>query len=211
LEITGRLEEAIAEYREAIRLNKADERAQMQLRQAEWLSGLDKRMPAILAGKIHPKDAAECLAVARLCHPPYRNHYATAARFFSEAFAAQPELADDLTIPYRYNAACTAALAGVGQGEDAVSLDTKERARLRRQALDWLRADLEAKRALLEKNANKSDPTLLREMRHWLADPDFAGVRGAEALAKLPDAERQAWQKLWDDVVDLLKRAQGKT
>ena len=48
------------------------------------------------------------------------------------------------------------------------------------------------------------------KLRHWLADPDFAGVRGQEALAKLPEAERQPWQKLWDDVGDLLKRAQGK-
>jgi hypothetical protein len=37
-----------------------------------------------------------------------------------------------------------------------------------------------------------------------------AGVRGAESLARLPEAERQAWQKLWDDVAALLARAQTK-
>jgi hypothetical protein len=35
-------------------------------------------------------------------------------------------------------------------------------------------------------------------------------VRGAEALARLPGAERQPWQQLWDDVADTLKRAQQK-
>jgi hypothetical protein len=48
-------------------------------------------------------------------------------------------------------------------------------------------------------------------MRHWLADPDFAGVREPEAIAKLPEAEQQDWQKLWNDVADTLKRAQEKT
>jgi hypothetical protein len=40
-------------------------------------------------------------------------------------------------------------------------------------------------------------------------DPDFAGVRG-DALAELPEAERQEWQKPWDDVGALRKRAAEK-
>jgi len=39
-------------------------------------------------------------------------------------------------------AARAAALAAARKGEDAAKLDTKEQARLRQQALDWLRADL---------------------------------------------------------------------
>ena len=35
-------------------------------------------------------------------------------------------------------------------------------------------------------------------------------ARGTEALAKLAEAERQLWEKLWKDVDDLLKRAQEK-
>ena len=42
-----------------------------------------------------------------------------AARFYEEAFAAQPKLADDLGAAHRYNAACAAALAGCGQSKDA--------------------------------------------------------------------------------------------
>jgi hypothetical protein len=44
-------------------------------------------------------------------------------------------------------------------------------------------------------------------MRHWLTDRDFAGVRGAESLARLPEAERQAWHQLWADVADTRARA----
>jgi hypothetical protein len=44
-------------------------------------------------------------------------------------------------------------------------------------------------------------------MQHWLADPDFAGVRGAAALGKLPEAERPRWQRLWEDVEMLKRRA----
>jgi hypothetical protein len=32
-------------------------------------------------------------------------------------------------------------------------------------------------------------------------------VRGPDALAKLPEAEREQWQKLWADVQRLLDRA----
>jgi hypothetical protein len=44
-------------------------------------------------------------------------------------------------------------------------------------------------------------------MQHWLQNDDFTGVRGAEALAKLPEAERQEWQKLWADAEVLRQRA----
>ena len=71
-------------------------------------------------------------------------------------------------------------------------------------------ADLEAWRRLREKGPDEaaSRAAVARTLQHWLVDPDFAGVRGPEALARLPEAERQAWQKLWDDVADMLARAQ---
>jgi len=48
-------------------------------------------------------------------------------------------------------------------------------------------------------------------MRHSLEDTDFAGVHGQQALAKLPEAEREPWQKLWDDVANTLARAPADT
>ncbi len=43
-------------------------------------------------------------------------------------------------------------------------------------------------------------------LTHWREDDDLAGVRDADALAKLPDAERQEWQKLWQEVEALCKQ-----
>src|SRR5207244_7349531 len=121
---------------------------------------------------------------------------------YKAAFANTPKLADDLHFQHRYNAACAAALAGCGQGKDADQSDARERARLRRQALDWLRADLTAYRRLLDKEPDKARTAVRERMQYWLQDKDFAGVRGSAALAKLPKEECQGWQKLWADVAD---------
>jgi Tfp pilus assembly protein PilF len=205
----GRLDEAIAEYREAIRIKKDFPEAHNNLGIALRVKGALDKLPGILKGEARPADAAECLALAELCQQPYQSRYAASARFFGDAFAAEPKLADDLDALHRYNAACAAALAGCGQGNDAAKLDDKERARLRRQSLDWLRADLKAYRQLMEKSAGKAGPAIAQRMQHWLQDADFAGVRGAEALAKLPEGERQSWQQLWADVADMLARGRG--
>jgi hypothetical protein len=122
------------------------------------MARLDERLPRILEGKDHPKDAAERLAYAWLCQQNYNKRYTAAARFYSDAFTEEPKLADDLGAQHRYNAACVAALTGCGQGMDADKLDAKERARLRQQALDWLRADLKAYRHMMEKSAGKAGP-----------------------------------------------------
>ena len=107
----------------------------------------------------------------------------------------------------RYDAACAATLACCGQGKDADKLDSEERARLRQQALDWLRADLKAYRQVMEKSAGKAGPEITLQMQHWLKDADFAGVRGSESLSKLPEAERKDWQKLWEEVESLRQSA----
>jgi hypothetical protein len=112
---------------------------------------------------------------------------------------------------YRYAAACVAALAGCGQGEDAVQLDEQERARRRQQALNWSREELKICRQELDKSPERDGPAVAQRMQlwlqHWLRDTGFAGVRGPESLARLPAAERQEWQKLWEEVEALRQRA----
>jgi hypothetical protein len=134
-----------------------------------------------------------------------------AARCYEEAFAEDARLANDLGAAHRYNAACAAALSGSNQSTEADTLDGKERAHLRHQALDWLRADLEAWRCLLDKEADNDRLIRIEEtMRHWLAATALSVVRGPAALAGLPEAERPAWRKLWDDVADTLALVQTK-
>jgi tetratricopeptide (TPR) repeat protein len=201
LRIKGRIDEAIAEYREAIRLNKDDARAHCDLGSllCDGKGDYDGAIAEFRAAIRRKKDYAEAhcdlgLALAHKGRP-------------GEAMAAFRE-ALRLDAGFRYYAACAAAIAACGQGKDTAKLDGKERAGLRQQALDWLRADLEAKRPLLEKDANQAGPALHRQMQEWLEDPDLAGVRG-EALAQLPEVERQAWRKLWADVAELMARARG--
>jgi hypothetical protein len=116
-----------------------------------------------------------------------------------------------LRAEHRYSAACAAALAGCGQGKDAPPPDAEAKVRFRRQALDWLRADLAAYAKLLA-GTDLQAPALVRQrLQQWQNDADFRGVREEAALGKLAEAERQPWQKLWDDVARTLAQAQGKT
>jgi serine/threonine-protein kinase len=209
----GRFTEARAATRRCLDLLPADRPQQeftsQQLRLCERLIPVEGKLPALLKGEARPRDAAERLALADLCRQ-YKRLYAAATRFYAGAFAGQPKLADDPRQGHRYNAACAAALAAAGQGQDADQLDGKGRARLRRQALDWLRADLAAWARVVEKDPAQSRPELRRTLAHWQKDPDLAALRDQAALAKLPEAEREAWRKLWAEVRVLLRPAQGK-
>jgi Flp pilus assembly protein TadD len=165
----------------------------------ERLVKREAHLHTILAGKETPASAGEWVELAQLCQP--KRLYRAAARFYKEAFVAQPSLTNDLN-SHRYNAACAAALAGCGQGKDAAKPDSQERARLLHRALDWLQADLKAWGRLLDRGPNRAQSAagVASVLQHWLVDPDLAGVRGPEALARLPEAERQPWRKLWADV-----------
>jgi hypothetical protein len=95
-------------------------------------------------------------------------------------------------------------LAGGGQGKDDPAPDAKDRTRLRKQALGWLRADL----TLWERHAENPQQRSERRkvLEHWQRDSDLAGVRDAKSLAQLPEEEGPAWQQFWADVAALLKR-----
>ncbi len=179
------------------------------VRQCERLIELDGKLPALLERKAMPASAAERIELAELCILKHLD--GAAARFYEEAFAGQPKLAEEPN-SHRYNAACAAALAGCGKGRDADQLDAKEKARLRGRALAWLRADLEAMGRLPNKGPDgaRRAAGVGSVLQRWQVDRDLVGVRGAEALGKLPEAERPAWKKLWDDAADVLARAQAK-
>jgi tetratricopeptide (TPR) repeat protein/tRNA A-37 threonylcarbamoyl transferase component Bud32 len=180
------------------------------VRDAESLVRLEGKLAQVLAGTAQPADSAERVALAALCQKPFKRRYAAAALLYREAFRVEPKLGEDPRSEHRYNAACAAALAGCGKGKDAASLDAKERSRLRSQAVAWLRADLTAWRNLLEKAPKQVPSSVGQTLRHWQKDTDLAGVRDRAALAKLPEAERKDWAKLWGDVAALLAKAGAK-
>jgi serine/threonine-protein kinase len=192
----GRFEEALQVVRRCPQLG------------AEWVAraerqvALDRRLPQVLSGKDKPTDA-EQIEFARLCLR--KKLYGSAARFFEAAFAAQPPVAEDLTSSDRYDAACAAALAA----GDTARLDDAERARLRRQALGWLRADLGLWAKQLETGTPEARQAVRGRLQNWRRDTDLAGLRDPAALGKLPEAEWGPWLKLWADVDALLRRADG--
>jgi superkiller protein 3 len=176
------------------------------VQQGERLVKLEGLLPRLLAREETPASAAECVDVAILCR--HKRMYAAAARFFAAAFAAEPKLADNLEAGHRYDAACYAALAAAGQGEDTGKLDAKERTRLRRQAFDWLKADLALYAKRLQSGSRIDRGFVTQKMQHWQKDTDLAGIRDEAALAKLQHEERAACERLWADVAALLKKAE---
>src|SRR5262249_10112778 len=157
---------------------------------------LDTKLLAILSGKEEPTDVRQRLAFAQLCGR-YKRLYLAAARFYQRVFTDEPAFADDAANGHRYNAACAAALAGTGPGKDAAMLSEPERVRWRQQALTWLRADLGRLDKDVQSGQGGPRQAAAKVLQHWLRDPDFTQVRDAAALARLPEAEQQAWRDLW--------------
>jgi serine/threonine protein kinase/Flp pilus assembly protein TadD len=208
----GQFAEALTYLRRGHGLGSKDPRwrypSAQWVKQFERLAELDGKLRAILCGKEEPASASERAEYADVCCK--KHLYAAAARLYREAITAQADLVASPAKAVRYNAACAGALAGCGAGADAAQLTDAERAGLRQQARDWLRADLDAWRGLLHKDPSKASPAVAQKMQHWLRDTDFGGVRGPEALAQLPGAEREGWRQLWADVAATLARAQGQ-
>jgi tetratricopeptide (TPR) repeat protein len=201
----GRLEEALAEYRRGLELG--DRQALAPLRACDRQLALRPRLPDLIAGRHQPATSDERLAFADLCRQGRERRYRLAAQLYTEAFTADPRLADDLSAAHRFHAACAAAAAGCGQGQDGALLKDEEKGRLRSQALHWLQSDLNAWTKPIQGDAPQARPAVRQALRPWLRNAELAGVRDAVALGKLPEAERKAWQKLWQEMEAALARA----
>jgi superkiller protein 3 len=94
----GRFAEALAEYQKARSLMPATSPLApalvKQIREAEGLIALDRKLTAVVAGEEKPSDAAERVDLSWLCLT-HRRRYALAARLYAEAFDDRPALLDD--------------------------------------------------------------------------------------------------------------------
>jgi serine/threonine-protein kinase len=203
----GRWAGAAASYEKALHHDPKNAALHSRLALVRHLIALEPKLPAFLEGKYRPGSNEDRLALAALCLPRRRGR--AGAQLYAEAFAADRKLPDDHRALHRYGAACCAALAGCGRGEDAGKLDGKEKARLRALALGWLAADLALWSKQLERGKGADHYEVGARMRRWQNDADLAGVREPAGLAALPEAERAAWARLWADVRALLARAEA--
>src|SRR5262249_11284270 len=141
----GRFIEALACFQRGHELGSKDphwrEQSALWVKRAARRVALADRLPAVLQGKDKPAGAAESLEFAQICRLTKQD--AGAVRLHGPALAGNPTLAADVKAAHRYSGACLAVLAAA-QDAGAGPPDDKERARLRKQALDWLRADLAA-------------------------------------------------------------------
>jgi serine/threonine-protein kinase len=167
-------------------------------------------LPAFLRGDYRPRQNGERLALraAQLAIGEFEGLHHSAARLRCDALA-EPSLAAAVPGGARYNAARAAVRVACGQARDTDRLDDKECALWRRRALEWLLQDLAWWGNALD-NGNTQQNDYLRWLMHsWQTDSNLAGVRAANALARLPDEERKQWEKFWSDVDALLRRASG--
>ncbi len=205
----GRLVEALAELKRGHELGSKNPNWRYPsaewVRETERLVELDRKLPAVLAGKDKPSDALEMLGFAQLCYG--KEFHAASARLWAEGFQAHPKLAEDMQVQNRYNAACAAALAGSGHGKDELALDAATKAGWRKQAIDWLKADIAAWSKILENSPPQARQAVSQTLQHWKVDTDLAGIRDDAAAAKLPADEQKACRALWAEVEAILKKA----
>jgi serine/threonine-protein kinase len=183
-------------------------------------------LPAFLRGDYQPSDNDERLLLVGICQFEGRTH--VAARLYADAFASDPALAealtsacrsratqgdkrpvgrvDELATVCRYAAARCAALAGCGFGKDGTRLDEPERRSWRKQAREWLRADLAVWSRTLDSGSRAACDVVTKLLTHLQADPDLAGLREPNALEKLSADEREECSALWKDIAALLDR-----
>jgi serine/threonine protein kinase/tetratricopeptide (TPR) repeat protein len=207
--VTGQLDEAIGTLQEAIRLDpKGSATAHNNLGLALWAKrrqddAIGHYQEAI---RLDPKESAP--AHSNLGAALYaKGRLDEAISHFQESIRLDPNPTEPCRFLYvcQYAAACAAVRASAAGGPQETRPGEQKRVGLRRQALDWLRADLELRTRLL-KEVKPADLKGLPGwwLARWQTDPALAGVRDGAALTKLPDAEREQWQRLWADVAALL-------
>ncbi len=184
------------------------EKGQPPRNNAELMELLKDRLPALLREEDRPADNAERLALAQFAFD--HKEFVFATRLWAEALASDPKLGDDRQAQHRYNAARAAVLAAAGQAKDEPPPDDAAKAKLRRQALDWLKAELAARGKLVESGPPQEREGMVLTLTGWKYDADLAGIRDAAALARLPADEQKAFTQLWVDVAALLKTGNAK-
>jgi hypothetical protein len=88
-------------------------------------------------------------------------------------------------------------------------LDEREKARWRKKAVEWLKADLARRAEQARAGTPGARADVAQKLLQWKSDPDLAGIRDDKELARLPEGERAAFKRLWDDVNQLLAEVSG--
>jgi tetratricopeptide (TPR) repeat protein len=208
LEKLGRFREALDAHRRGHELGSRDpnwrQPSSKWVEVMEQLVRLDERLAHVSTEEAAPANPAELVELGDFClmkkHRPL-----VALQLYERALAARPAPGKEVEAGCRYNAACAAVL--VTSGPDAEKLHATEPARLRGQALKWLRAELASVKHRFEAEVDKNRKTINDQLTHWLRDTDLTAVREPGALQELPESERLEWKQFWEEVAALRKQA----
>lgn len=176
---------------------------------------IESRLKAVLADA-PASDPNELIQLALRAYSTWR--YKAATRLYAKAFEEDPQLAEDRTQQHPYNAACSAALAALdlaGSGkengqDDASGSNSEEGTEFHELASAWLNSELDRWEKFVEAHPDQVE-LVAKTMRHWQQDADLIGVREAEHLAGLPDAQRQTLEKLWTRVESFLSELEQQS
>ena len=155
---------------------------------------------------MQPRNEADRLELARRAYE--KSLYATAARLWADALAANPALSRDRRAQHRYNEA-RRGTAGCGHGKDDPRPDELTRSKLRDQALRGLKAELAEWTTLLKSGNPNAKAVVAETLVNWQNDVDLVGIRDEKELARLPEVERSSFKQLWSAVDDLLRDARA--
>jgi hypothetical protein len=74
--------------------------------------------------------------------------------------------------------------------------DDSTKARLRQQPLEWLNSEFVSWGTFADSNSAGMKAKFALFLQHWKTDTDLSSIRDNKELARLPDDERSAFQKL---------------
>ena len=176
-----------------------------EIKQSQRLLELEKKLPAVLAGREKAGDATEWDDLVLIALR--KESHATAAQLLKAAFAADPNLMHAKPRLNRFTAIRCAARSASGQSKNDPPVREVAKTELRRLALGWLEAELADYTKIVNDGPPKARNETAGVLRAWLNHADLNGIRDDLELAKLPEAERASWRRVWDAVDGLLRRA----
>ncbi len=156
------------------------------------------RLRAVVRGEAPARDNTERRQFIKLCH---RYGWAqAAARLYTQALAADPDLPHVQGETHFMGAARAAATAGTGRSRDDPPPGPAERGAASPNGAAWLRADLDGWCRRFAPDRPETRRRAAKYYRRWMEDPNVAAVCDPEALAALPADELKAWREFWHEV-----------
>jgi tetratricopeptide (TPR) repeat protein/Tol biopolymer transport system component len=198
----GQFQDALKSFERGRELGGVSSKYWAQMAQG-WIK-LDRQVSAVLKEEIHPANVNEWLEYVQICE--WKKTHGNVVRLWQLAFLKHPSLPSN----YRFRASQSAVLASGNQGDDTGAANDMDRIAFRKQAHEWLKADLDTwSKKLFQTRQLKTTIDLTRTLLLWQYHPNFVQVRDEKHLAKLAKEERESWQRLWTEVEQLRKQAES--